>query len=149
MRPNLQFLGNGKLDFFCGVMSTFDDSDCPFGNLIIGISVSALSVSRAQSDPSPPPHGFSKNLSSKERVKGWFFVTFNIIISRIFHWNSSNRSEDMKSFSVNISCFHRFPLVFWIFLIFPCYKETNDVSLEQIMSPFLHFQHTSNCLIIV
>ena len=42
MRPNLQFLGNGKLDFLCGVMSTFDDSDCPFENLFIGVSVSAL-----------------------------------------------------------------------------------------------------------
>ena len=26
-----------------------------------------------------PPWGFSKNVSSKERVKCWFFVTFNII----------------------------------------------------------------------
>ena len=42
MRRNLQFLGNGKLDFLCGLMSTFDDSDCPFENLFIGISVSAL-----------------------------------------------------------------------------------------------------------
>ena len=32
-----------------------------------------------------PPCRFSKNVSSKERVKLWgFFVTFNIIISDIF-----------------------------------------------------------------
>ena len=31
--------------------------------------------------------GFSKNVSSKERVKSWFFVTFNIIISYIFPEN--------------------------------------------------------------
>ena len=34
--------------------------------------------------PSPPSWGFSKNVSSKERVKPWFFVTFNIIIKHIF-----------------------------------------------------------------
>ena len=28
-----------------------------------------------QNDP-PPPCGFSKNVSSKERVKPWFFVIF-------------------------------------------------------------------------
>ena len=32
----------------------------------------------------PPTCGFSKNVSSKERVKPWFFVTFNIITSHIF-----------------------------------------------------------------
>lgn len=28
----------------------------------------------------PPPCGFSKNISSKERVKPWFFVTFKLLI---------------------------------------------------------------------
>ena len=31
--------------------------------------------------------GFSKNVSSKERVKPWFFVIFNIIIGHIFPEN--------------------------------------------------------------
>ena len=31
-----------------------------------------------------PPCGFSKNVSSKERVNPWFFVTFNIILKHIF-----------------------------------------------------------------
>ena len=35
----------------------------------------------------PPPLGFSKNVSSKERVKPCFFVTFNIIKSHIFPEN--------------------------------------------------------------
>ena len=35
----------------------------------------------------PPPCGFSKNVSSKERVKPWFSVTFNIIISHTFPEN--------------------------------------------------------------
>ena len=34
-----------------------------------------------------PPCGFSKNVSSEERVKSWFFVTFNIIISHILSEN--------------------------------------------------------------
>ena len=33
------------------------------------------------------PCGFSKNVSSKERAKPWFFVTFNIIIRHIFPEN--------------------------------------------------------------
>ena len=34
------------------------------------------------------PHcGFSKNVSSKERVKLWFFMTFDIIIGHIFPEN--------------------------------------------------------------
>ena len=31
--------------------------------------------------------GFSKNVSSKERVKPWFFVTFNIIPKHIYTSN--------------------------------------------------------------
>ena len=31
-----------------------------------------------------PPCGFSKNVSSKERVKPWFFMTFKIILKHIF-----------------------------------------------------------------
>ena len=30
------------------------------------------------------PYGFSNNVSSRVRVKPWFFVTFNIIICHIF-----------------------------------------------------------------
>ena len=36
----------------------------------------------------PPPHcGFSKIVSSKERLKPWFFATFNIILKHIFPEN--------------------------------------------------------------
>ena len=34
-----------------------------------------------------PPCGFLKNVSSKEMVKPWFFVTSNIIIRHIFSEN--------------------------------------------------------------
>ena len=33
------------------------------------------------------PSGFSKNVSSKERVKPCFFITFNIILRQIFPGN--------------------------------------------------------------
>ena len=39
-----------------------------------------------QFDP-PPSYGFSKNVSSRERMKPCFFVTFNIIIIHIFPEN--------------------------------------------------------------
>ena len=35
----------------------------------------------------PPPCGFSKTASSRERVRPWFLVSFNIIISHIFPEN--------------------------------------------------------------
>ena len=35
----------------------------------------------------PPPCGFLKNVSSKERVKPWSFFTFNIIIRHIYPEN--------------------------------------------------------------
>ena len=35
----------------------------------------------------PPLRGFLKNVSSKQKVKPWFFVTFNIFISHIFPEN--------------------------------------------------------------
>ena len=35
----------------------------------------------------PSPLWFSKNVSSKERVKPWFFVTFNIILRHMFPEN--------------------------------------------------------------
>ena len=31
-----------------------------------------------------PPRDFSKNISSKESMKPWFYVTFNIVINHIF-----------------------------------------------------------------
>ena len=34
-----------------------------------------------------PPCGFSKNVSSIESVKPWFFVTFNMILRHIFPEN--------------------------------------------------------------
>ena len=68
-----------------------------------------------------PSCEFSKTVSSKKRVKPWFFVTFDIIIRHIFpenfHWNSSILSEYMKIFFVNINYFHQNFEFFWHFLV--------------------------------
>ena len=55
----------------------------------------------------------------------------------------------MKKLYANIS--YSIFLNFLDFLTLTCYKETNDVSLEQMMSAFFHFQHTlyrlfNNCI---
>ena len=42
------------------------------------------------------PFSFSKVLSSKERVKPWFFVTFNVIISHIFPENFIEITQIVK-----------------------------------------------------
>ena len=61
----------------------------------------------------PSPCGFSKNVSSKERVKPWFFVTFSIIMSHIFPQN-----------------FIEIPPVIW---------ELWRISLSIYFPDFLHF----------
>ena len=45
----------------------------------------------------PPPCGFSKNVSSKDRVKPWFFVTFNNILRLIFPENFSEFSQVVQN----------------------------------------------------
>ena len=58
--------------------------------------------------PLPPsPCGFSKSVSSKERERPWFFVTFNIILRHIFPENFIEFPQVVqrirKKFSVDIS----------------------------------------------
>ena len=43
--------------------------------------------------PPPPTRGFLKNVSSKETLKPWFFVIFNIVKSHIFPENLIEISE--------------------------------------------------------
>ena len=64
--------------------------------------------------------GFSVNLSSKERSKPWFFVTFSIIISHIFPENFIKIPQIMKCFSINISYFRRFSSTFHRLLEIDC-----------------------------
>ena len=78
------------------------------------------------------PCGFSKYVSSKERVKPWFFVTFNIILKHIFPENFIEFSQVFQKIWGNslsiLDIFINFSQ-FSDFLTLPCYKETNDFNL--------------------
>ena len=76
-----------------------------------------------------PCCGYSKIVFSGERVEPRFFVTFNIIISHIFHECFSGRLEEMKIFSFNINYFHWFFRFFDIFLLQRCQNVTDDVCI--------------------
>ena len=70
-----------------------------------------------------PSNFILNNLSRKERLKPWFFVTFNIIICFIFPENSIE--NPLKVFTVNINYFHHF----YVFSIYLCDNESNDVTI--------------------
>ena len=67
----------------------------------------------------PPPCGFSKNVSSIERVKAWFFVTFNIILGYIFPENFLEFPQVVQKILRNsqwiLANFHQFSSIFSIF----------------------------------
>ena len=67
--------------------------------------VLSLTLKRLGVNLTPPPYGFPKTVFSRERVKPWFFPTFDIIID--ITWS---RLEDMKIFllTININYFHPF-----------------------------------------
>ena len=71
--------------------------------------------------PPPPSFGFLKIVSSKERVKLWFFVTFKIIIRQIFSENFIQiRQVVQKLWRTSLSIlaifiFHQFLSFFRIF----------------------------------
>ena len=80
--------------------------------------------------PTPTLCGFSKNLSSKERLKPWFFETFNIIISGIFPEISLKFLKSFRKYEEFFCQYYLFSSIFieyLDFLTFLCYKETNDV----------------------
>ena len=79
---------------------------------------------------------FSKNVSSKQRLKPCVFMTFNIIISYIFPENFIELPQVVQNiWRLSLS-------ILAIFMDF----QTNDVSLWQMMSRFFHFQYTLNRL---
>ena len=90
-----------------------------------------------------PPCGFSINISSREKVKPWFFVTFNNIISHIFPKNVIEIPQVVQKiwrFSLSMLT------IFINFMTFPYYKETDGNSIKQMMSAFFYFQFTLNRL---
>ena len=92
----------------------------------------------------PPP--LPKMYLPKTGWKPWFFLTFSIIIKHIFPEDFIEiRQFVQKIWIISLSILANF-INFLDFLTFPCYKETNDVGLYQMMSAFFHFQHTSDRL---
>ena len=82
-----------------------------------------------------PLCGFSKNVSSRDRVKACFFVTFDIIIGHIFPGKIWRCSPSVLTIFIDFSdC-----------LKFPFYKEANEVSIYQMLSVF-YFLPTLNRL---
>ena len=69
--------------------------------------------------PLPPFYSFAKNVSSKERVKSRFFVTFNIILKYIFPNNFIEFSQVVQKIWRNslliLVNFHQFLSIFCIF----------------------------------
>ena len=66
-------------------------------------------------------YSFPKNVSSKERVKPWFFVTFNIIISCIFPEHFIDIPQVVLELwriflSISAIFIHQFLSIFWIFV---------------------------------
>ena len=76
-----------------------------------------------------PLCGFSKNLSSKENVKPWFFVTINIILKYIFPENFIEFPLVVQKIWRNSLLILAIFLSFLDILTLPCYKETNGVTL--------------------
>ena len=72
----------------------------------------------------PLPCGFSKNVSSKERAKPWFFVTFTIILRHTFPENFMEFPQVVQKIWRNsltlLANFHQFSsifLIFWHYLV--------------------------------
>ena len=94
----------------------------------------------------PHPCGFSKNISSKERDKPCFLVSFNIIISYIFPENFIDVLQTiLKICRISLLVlaifinFHQLLDFFWHFL-------ANDVIQTTWCQHFFHYQHTLNRL---
>ena len=93
-----------------------------------------------------PSCGFFENASAKEIVNSWFFCDFyhKPHHSWKFHWNSTSRSEDMETFFDNISYFHQFLSIFWIFRHFLITKKLMTSGYNRWCQHFFHFQYTLN-----
>ena len=91
---------------------------------------------------------YSQGMSSMERqMDKNIFVTFNIVIRHIFlviFIEISQVAQKIWRFSFSIfTIFINFP----DFLTLRCNKETNGVSIKQMMSAILYFQPTQNRLL--
>ena len=69
--------------------------------------------------------GFSKNISSKQKVKPWFLMTFNIIISHVFPENFIDFPHVVQKIWKNSL------LMLAIFINFPQFFEFFEITLLQ------------------
>ena len=86
-----------------------------------------------------PPSGFSKNVFYRLKVKICLFVTVNIITSYNFPGNSIEIPQVVQKIWRFSSSILAVFIKFLDFLTFPCYEESNDVSIKQIMPAFFLF----------
>ena len=79
----------------------------------ISLTLICLNGGRRGVDENDPPCGFSKNVSSKGRVKPWFFATFNII-------SKHNSPENLIEFpQVVQKILRKSPSILAFFINFP------------------------------
>ena len=123
-------VANIAIVFPCGA-----ESNC----LIVVKLKRKLTLKRLGVNLTPTPFGFSKSVFSRERVKPWFFVAFNIIKDHIFPENFIEiRQVVQKIWRFSPSIF-TILINFSDFPTFPYYKETNDVNILQMMSALFYF----------
>ena len=96
----------------------------------------SLTLKRLGDQTDPSPCGFTKNIFSRERANPRFSVTFNIIISHIILKNVIEIPQIVQKTWRFLSSILNFFVYFPDFFTFPGYKETNDVSIWQLMSAF-------------
>ena len=98
----------------------------------------------------PLPCSFSKIVSSKDRVKPWFFVTFNIIISHIFPENFIEITQVVqKIWGISLTIlanFHRFASIFWIFWNFLVSKKLTRSAYNRWCQYFFTYTYFFNIL---
>ena len=107
---------------------------------------------------SPPRCGFSKNVSSKERLKPWFFATFNVITSHTFTENFIKISKVVqKLWRISLSIlaifidFHRFFWIYWFIDFLRTKKLTTSVYTDKpkvLVSKYCWSFYKSNLMIM-
>ena len=81
---------------------------------------------------------FFQRFVFQRKVKSWFFVTFNIFLSHIFHGNFIEFPQVLQKiwkFSCSILSIFK---IFLDYFTFPCYKETDDISTCLCLQPALN-----------
>ena len=132
---NLQHKNSFQILIICLFWDiTVEKAPCCFLNHILnmfwGFKVGKLFLSsnipgRDGGSQITPSCGFSKNISSKERVKPWFFVTFNIILKHIFP------ESFIEFYGIVQKIWRSFLSILAVFINFPQFFGFFDITLLQ------------------